>query len=225
MKKKVFYTELAYIFGIFLLAVGTALTEATGLGVSMVVAPAYIMYLKISEYFSFFSFGMAEYTLQAILLVIMAAVLRKFKVSYLFSFVTAVIYGAILDGAMAFLPNVSDFYLLRFVFYAIGLFFCSAGVSLLFHTYIPPEVYELFVKEVSEKFNIDINKFKTGYDCVSCFVAVILSLLLFGSDNFKGIGVGTMICAVLNGWLIGKCTKFFEKHFEFEDSLKLRKYF
>ena len=86
MKKKIFYTELSYIIGLCSLALSAALMEKADFGVSMVVAPAYLLHLKISQFLPFFSFGMAEYTLQAVLLLLMVLVLRKFKVSYLFAF-------------------------------------------------------------------------------------------------------------------------------------------
>ena len=35
----------------------------------------------------------------------------------------------------------------------------------------------------------------------------------------------TVLCALINGWLIGKCSRFFEKHFDFVDGLRLRKFF
>ena len=79
MKKTTFYTEAAYVIGIVLLALSTALMEKASFGVSMVVAPAYILHLKISEFLPFFSFGMAEYTLQAVILLMMIAILKKAK--------------------------------------------------------------------------------------------------------------------------------------------------
>ena len=82
MKKRVFYTELAYLLGLIILAFGTAFMEYADFGVSMVVAPAYILHLKISEFLPFFSFGMAEYALQAVILLLMMALLRKAKISY-----------------------------------------------------------------------------------------------------------------------------------------------
>ena len=48
--KRTFYTEMAYIIGIVTLAFGTALMERADFGMSMVVAPAYLIYLKISDY-------------------------------------------------------------------------------------------------------------------------------------------------------------------------------
>lgn len=138
--------------------------EKADFGVSMVVAPAYLLYRWLSPAWSFVTFGMAEYCLQAVLLLAMCLLLRRFRVSYLFSFVTAVVYGFVLDAFMllgAMLPAGSVW--LRAIYYVLGIFFCAAGVSAMFHTYISPEVYELFVKEVSARFGANINRFKTGY--------------------------------------------------------------
>ena len=85
MKKRVFYTELSYILGIVILAIGTVFMEHANLGMSMVVAPAYLVYLKMSQIFPFFTFGMAEYTLQAVILILMIVILRRFKITYFFS--------------------------------------------------------------------------------------------------------------------------------------------
>jgi len=226
MKKRVFYTELAYILGLLILAIGTAFMERADLGVSMVVAPAYILHLKISEFIPFFSFGMAEYTLQAIILIFMMIFLRKAKISYFFSFVTAVIYGFMLDGAIftvSFIP--ASAIAVRLSFYVIGMLLCSVGVALLFHTYISPEAYELFVKEVSSKYRINIHKFKTIYDCTSCLIGIILSFAFFGLWHFEGVKLGTVVCALLNGSIIGLCTRLLEKLWRFEDAWKLKKYF
>ena len=91
-------TELAYVLGIVLVALGAAFCTKGDLGLSTVIAPAYVLYLKLSEIFPFVTFGMMEYVLQAVLLLGMIIVLRKFRLSYLFSFITAVIYGFTLDG-------------------------------------------------------------------------------------------------------------------------------
>lgn len=224
--RKTFYTELAYVLGLIFVALGVAFMEKPDFGVSMVVAPAYILHLKISETYSFFTFGMAEYTLQAVLLIIMALVLRRFKLSYLFSFVTAVIYGFILDLCMLAVSYVPmDNMALRITYYTLGMVLCAIGIALFFHTYIAPEVYELFVKEVSSKYGVEIHRFKTGYDICSCLMGVILSFIFFGFGVFRGVKWGTIICALINGTLIGLCSKFLEQRFEFKDGLGLRKYF
>jgi len=226
MKKRVFYTEMAYVLGIVILALGTALMEKADFGMSMVVAPAYLLHLKISQTLPFFSFGMAEYTLQAVILLLLGVMMHRFKLSYLFSFCTAVIYGFALDGMMMLAGGLPVAGMaLRAAYYLLGMLLCSIGVSLLFHTYIAPEAYELFVKEVSAKMGMDIHRFKTLYDCVSCAVGVLLSFAFFGLWHFEGVKLGTILCALINGSIIGACTHFFEARFVFEDGLKLRSVF
>lgn len=96
MNKRTFYTELAYAFGILVLALGTALMERADFGMSMVVAPAYIIHLKISEYLPFFSF------------------------------VTAVIYGFSLDGMMAVVALLpSEGIAVRLGLYVAGMLACT----------------------------------------------------------------------------------------------------
>ncbi len=223
-KKHTFYTEAAYVLGLLMLALGCALMTRADFGLSMVVSPAYILHLKLSESFSFFTFGMAEYTFQAILLIAMVCVIRRFRLSYLFSFATAVIYGFVLDFFLFLLP-VTDSFALRIVLYAVGLFVTSAGVAVILRTYISPEVYELIVKEVTEKFGFKLSVFKTCYDLASCLLSVVLSFAFFGFGVFKGIGPGTVFCALVNGFLIGAVSKFLDAHFVFADGLPLKKFF
>ena len=226
MNQKTFYTEIAYLLGLLILALGTAFMERADFGVSMVVAPAYLIHLKVTEVLPFFSFGMAEYTLQAVVILAMILILRRIKLSYFFSFVTAVLYGLTLDGAMALIALLPEgSFGVKLGWFLFGMLLCSIGVSLLFPTYISPEAYELFVKEISAKLQRDIHKCKTAYDCVSCLIAILLSFLFFGFGHFEGVKLGTIFCALVNGSLIGRCTAWFEKRWDFQDGLPFRKYF
>lgn len=226
MKKRVFYTEISYILGLVIMAFAAAFTEKANFGMSMVVAPAYILHLKVSEILPWFSFGVAEYVFQGLLIIITVLIMRKFKISYLFSFVTAVIYGTLLDGAMALISELPEnTFAIRIVWYILGTVLCSFAVSLFFHTYISPEAYELIVKEVAQKFNFNINKVKTSYDCISVVLGIIMSFAFFGFGVFKGVGVGTIFCAFINGFLIGRFSKLLEKHFDFKNKFGIQKYF
>ena len=221
-----FYTESAYVLGMILLAVGTALFELANFGMSMVVAPAYILHLAISPIFSLFTFGMAEYTLQAVLILAMSLYLRRFRISYLFSFVTAVIYGFTLDGCL-FLMDLIPWMSMaaRIVYYVVGMLTSAFGIAFMFRTYISPEVYELLVKEVSVTKNFNITKVKIIYDCISCAVAILLSFCFFGLWHFEGVKLGTVLCALFNGKIIDFFSKWMGKRFEFRDALPIRKYF
>ncbi len=226
MKKRVFYTEISYILGLVIMAFAAAFTEKANFGMSMVVAPAYILHLKVSEVLPWFTFGVAEYVFQGLLIIITVLIMRKFKISYLFSFVTAVIYGTLLDGAMALISGLPEnTFAIRILWYILGTTLCSFAVSLFFHTYISPEAYELIVKEIAQKFKFNINKVKTSYDCISVVLGIIMSFSFFGFGVFKGVGVGTIFCALINGFLIGRFSKLLEKHFDFKNKFKIQKYF
>ena len=223
---RIFYTELAYVVGMAVLAIGTALMEKADMGMSMVVAPAYLLHRKVSLTLPWFSFGMAEYVFQALLLVLLCLVMGRGKKSYLFSFATAVFYGLMLDLALAgaaLFPAATMAG--RLGCYLGGMVLCSLGVAMLFRTYISPEAYELFVKELSAKHGWTISRVKTIYDCSSCLVGLILSFAFFGFGNFVGVKGGTIFCALVNGWLIGRCSGVLEKTFTFRDGLPLAKYF
>ena len=224
--KKTFYTELAYVLGIVILALGAAFMERADFGMSMVVAPAYILHLKLSQIFPVYTFGMSEYVLQAVLLIVLSAVLRRFRITFLFSFVTAVLYGLTLDGCIALVGLLPEPALAgRTVCFLGGMLLCAAGVSLFFHTYISPEAYELFVKEIAARRAWNINKVKTVYDCVSCLVGIALSFAFFGLWHFEGVKLGTIFCALVNGFLISRCSSLLETWFSFRDALPLRKIF
>lgn len=226
-QKPIFYTELSYLLGLTLLSFSTALLTVANFGQSMVAAPAYLLHLKLVQYLPFFSFGMASYTLQAVLLIAMVIIVRRFRISYLFSFVTAVLYGLILDGTLFLVGMIpTDHIAVRIVLFVLGAVICSLGVALMFRSYVPPAVYELFVKELAENFRVDSSRFKSGYDIVSLVVSIVFSFCFFGWLRFVGIGVGTVICAFANGLMIGLFGKWMDNRFQFRDGLpKLHRLF
>ncbi|MBE6989774.1 MAG: hypothetical protein E7426_03385 [Ruminococcaceae bacterium] len=226
MQKRVFSNELAYVLGLIIMGLGNACMERADFGMAMVVTPAYILHLKISQTLPWFTFGVSEYLLQGVVLLSLILVMKRFKLSYLYSFLTAVLYGYTLDAAMLLvrlLPGHAFGH--RLVFYAVGALLCAMGVSLLFHTYISPEAYELFVKEVSGKLGMDIHRFKTLYDCLFCAIGIILSFTFFGLWHFEGVKAGTIVFALINGSLIGLFSRLFERWFFFQDTLPWRRYF
>ena len=218
-------SELAYVFGLILLALGTAMMERANFGMSMVTAPPYILHLKISQYLPFFSFGMAVYSFQALLLILLAVIMRRFKAMYLLSFVTAVIYGLILDTSVKFVAHFPGSGLpSRLIYYVLGMFVCAAGIAFLVFTYIATEAYEMFVDEISVKYRQPIGKVKTIYDVSSCVLGIILSFVFFGLGHFEGVKFGTIFCALINGGLIGLFTQAYQHYFVFKTALpKLRR--
>lgn len=225
MKKPVFHTELSYLLGLFLIALGSSLTARSDFGVSMIVAPAYILHRKLSLYDPRFTFGITEILTQVLVLLLLWIVLRKIRVSDLFCFISAVLYALFLDGTgalIALLPAASLWN--RILLFAAGVLSCATGVAMVFHTYIPCQSYDYFVKRITEVFRLSSHRVKTTYDLTSLIIALILSFAFFGFGTFIGVRAGTIITAFINGTLIAWISGILEKHFVFKDKLPLRKY-
>ena len=220
MKKVQKMGEVAYILGIPLLAVAVIFLVKADLGISMVVAPAYLISLK----FPWLSFGMAEYLVQALLLLAIIGINRRFHLSFLFSFVTALYYGLVLDFFIYLMQGLEAQGLFqRLLFYGMGITLGSMAISLIFHSYLSPLVYELFVKEVAKRGMLVIHHLQMFYDCSSLLVAVVLSLVFFG--GIQGIGLGTLVAALVNGWIIGQFSRFFDQYVDFSPRTRLNRFF
>lgn len=72
-------SEITYFAAILLLSLAVAILSAADFGISMIVAPAYLVSLKTS----FLSFGQAEYVVQALVFIVLCIILRKFQFIYL----------------------------------------------------------------------------------------------------------------------------------------------
>lgn len=230
-KKRNFPQEIAYIIGILTMALGVACVSVSNFGYSMIVAPAYLIYAKLD---GLLSFGTAEYLLQGCLLILLCIVIRRFRWQYLLSFVTAVLYGYTFDFMLWLLGFCNAHALpIRLLFFAVGTLLISISVSLFVRTYLAPEVYELFVREYAVVHTLPFGQVKLVYDCISCLVSILLSLILFGGGVFadfsfsalgqallngcllEGIGIGTVIAALVNGPLITLFGGVLDRHFTF----------
>lgn len=215
MKKIKLPSELVYISAVILLAFAVAMHTAADFGISMIVAPAYLLSLKTG----FLTFGQAEYVIQAGLFIVFCIVAGGFKAVYLSSFVTCVIYGAALDLwrlVPLFNPAVtapgSMGLAARLVMFAAGIVITAFSVALFYKTYLYPQVYDFFVRGICEKYGLKITLIKTSFDMLCLIAAVVMTMVWFG--GFKGIGAGTFVIAALNGALIGFFCDFYDRVFD-----------
>jgi uncharacterized protein len=214
--KLTFFQEIAYVLGVIILALSVAIVTASNLGLSMIVLPAYVLSQKIS----WLTFGQAEYVIQGILLIIFCLVMRKFKVHYLWSFITCLLYGACLDLFRLipiFNPNMTDFaslpLYLRIIFFIVGTILTGFSVALLMKSYFHPQVYDLFTKYVSRKFNIKYFYFKLGFDI--CFLALGIGMGYAFGLPLCGVGIGTLIATVANSILITFFSNLLDRIFKY----------
>ena len=195
---------LLWVMGMILCPLGVAFSEKGGFGVSMIEAPVYVVYLKVSEHYAWYTFGMSEYILQALVLALMCVIIRRFRWKYLLSFLTAVLYGFILDGWRAVLAGGNyEAMPVRIVCAILGIVVTAFAVACFLRTWLPQEVWELFVKEVSERYHWDMTKVKWIYDLSSLALGILLMFILLGGFRWSAIGIGTLITTLVNAPIIG----------------------
>lgn len=217
MKKFEKAAELAWVLGIILVSMGVCLCSKSGFGVSMIAAPAYISYLKISSIFSIATYGKVEYCFQGLLILLLIIAFRKFKWKYLLSFLTAILFGIVLD--LWFLVFGTEGYVIlsqRIISCVAGILITALGVAFFLRTYLPLQAYELVVKEIVDKYQFPMTKVKWIYDISSLVVAILLMFIFFGRFDFSMVGINTLVCTFVNAPLIGLFGKIIDQIFDYK---------
>lgn len=217
--------ELLWALGMLFVALGVSTCNKANLGVSMIAAPTFVVSDALKNVFSGISVGMTEYMLQGTLLVVLCIIIRKFNWRYLLSFIEAVIYGYILNFFLWLLSGITvDAVWLRWVMLLIGDCFTAFGVACFFRTYMPLQIYELFVSEFTNSFKLSIAKVKWVFDILLLIISIILAVTLFDDiktfdwskiycTSFHNIGLGTLVTTIINSPIISLMGKLIDKFF------------
>lgn len=215
MKKIRINGEAALIFALMILAFGMVFTIKANLGMTVVQAPVYVL----SEALTFISIGVWNFIIQSMLFIVMLLIVKRFKISYIFSFIAGFVYGGMLDLFVYLLKDVSaDGLVARILFYIIGFTTAVTAVALFFTCKAPLMPYDIFIREITEAKKIKFMKFKWIFDIVCVLTALTLSLTL--TKGIIGVGVGTLIFAVLISPIATALMKIINKHIEFHSLFK-----
>ena len=114
---------------------------------------------------------------------------------------------------------------LRWVMLIVGDFITAFGVACFFRTYMPLQVYELFVAEISRHFRIDISKTKWVFDITLLLLSIAFIFLLFDdfstfepsslwTSSFHSIGLGTLVTTAINSPIIKLMGKLIDSVFD-----------
>lgn len=226
MKKIGKASELLWVFGIVFVALGVAICNKADLGVSMIAAPAFVVQEAIAYLSPALTVGVTEYIIQGIMLVIMCLIVGRWNWRYLLAFAVAVLYGYVLDFFLWLIQGVTlNAVWQRWLMLLVGDMVTAFGVACFFRTYMPLQVYELFVAELSDRFRIPIAKVKCVFDITLLALSVVLAVTLFGDvatfdwsaigyASFHSIGLGTIVTTIINSPLIALMGKFLDRFFE-----------
>lgn len=214
-KEKPRFAEIYWTAGIIICALGVRLASNSGFGVSMVAAPALVFFRFLAKFIPGITYGIAEYTFHAILLVLLAVILRRFKWKYPVAFLTGFLFGLALDGwGLVFGVEVYSSLASRIIAAAAGALVTAIAIAGFLRSYLPQQVYELIVTEVTDKYKLNIGKVKWCYDVASLILSVVMMLLLLRTFDTSVVGIGTLIITVVNAPLIAMFGKILDRFFD-----------
>lgn len=195
-------TRLAKQYGLFALGLvinsfGISFITKAALGTSPISSLPYVTSLKFSPTLGQFTFAM-----NCLFILAQALLLRKAfpKIQYLQIVVNVVFSGAI-DVSMWMLSNMQPATLLsKMVSLVAGCAILALGITLEVAANALLVPGEGVVKAIAHVLNRDFGTIKICFDVTTVTLAMLLSLLCF--HGLRGIGIGTIVSAVLVGMIV-----------------------
>lgn len=204
---KVFSLITRYIAataGMFLVAVGIAISIIANLGTAPLSCPSYVLNLR----FPSISVGMFTFLVNCLFILFQLALLRKdFKLSYLMQIPASLIFGSLIDLSLSLLSWLHPAGLLSsYLLLGLSCLISALGISIEVKADAWMLSAEMTAFSMSHAFGKPFSNMKVVMDCLVLLAAALLSLLFFGSVLGDGtsnvIGLGTLILAIFIGLLM-----------------------
>lgn len=203
------FGEMALPLIIIMNSFGVVLMLYSGTGISAISSMTY----ALSEVMPAVTLGTWTYIFQGSLVLSLMILKRKFVPQYLLSFIVGFGFGLMVDVHkywLQYLPTALPFR----IFYLVASFFIlCTGVALSNRCKMPMIPTDLFPKELSEITGIAFSKIKMSFDLICVAATVVLTLCFFG--GIRGLGIGTILCALLMGKGISVIGGWIDKNMEF----------
>lgn len=195
---------LLFIISLFFCALGVALTKRGELGVSPISSVANILSFRFSD----LSLGTWLIIWNCMLILGQIILLRKnFQIIQLLQIPLSVLFGWFTDFGMwiaSFIPATA--YPVRLGLVFLGIAVLGFGIALSVIANVIMNAGEAFVKAIADVTGKEFGNVKVVFD-VSCVTLSLLLSLLFFDFSIVGTREGTVLSALLTGFVV----KFFTR--------------
>lgn len=194
--KEITKRYLMFLIGLFISALGVAITKKGDLGVSPISSVANVL----SEKFSFMTIGNWLIIWNIVLIIGQIIILKKkFKPVQLLQIPVSFLFGYFTDFGLWCLSFFqADSYIIKLLLVVIGTFVIAFGIALAVVANTIMNSGEAFVKAISDVTKKQFSNIKIIFD-VSCILLALILSLSFFSFSVVGVREGTVIAAFLNG--------------------------
>ena len=210
-KQEIIKRTFFCILGLFIAGIGVAVTKKGELGVSPISSVANVLSLKYTD----LSLGNWLIIWNCVLILGQIVVLRKkFQIFQLLQIPMSFLFGYFTDFGMWIISSIEvDTYIMRLGMVLLGTVILGFGISISVIANLILNSGEAFVKALADTTYIEFGNQKVGFDITCVVLAIFLSLIFF---DFKIVGTreGTIIAALLTGFVIKFFTKRIRKPLE-----------
>lgn len=205
-----FRGELALALAVVFNSFGVVLMLYSGSGISAISSVPY----AFSEVFPFLTLGTWTYLFQAVLILTLMVLRRRFVVSYLFSFVVGFVFSELLDLHELWINVLPVNLGWRVLYFVVSYLILCFGIALSNRCKLPIVPTDLFPRELAQITKINYPKVKISFDAICLLVTAGMTLLFLG--HLQGIGIGTVLAALTMGKVIGIMGDWLDRHFVFD---------
>lgn len=209
-KLPLFRGELALALAVVFNSFGVVLMLYSGSGISAISSVPY----AFSEVFPFLTLGTWTYLFQAVLILTLMVLRRRFVVSYLFSFVVGFVFSELLDLHELWINVLPVNLGWRVLYFVVSYLILCFGIALSNRCKLPIVPTDLFPRELAQITKINYPKVKISFDAICLLVTAGMTLLFLG--HLQGIGIGTVLAALTMGKVIGIMGNWLDRHFVFD---------
>lgn len=206
---QLFFKKLVVlVIGLFILAFGIALSAKSSIGVSPSASLSYVL----SEIFPI-SMGTFTMIVNVLFIIVQIILLRKdYKIINLLQLAVVFVFGYFTDLTLAIVEPIQiEAYWLKLLLSVVSCIVMALGVFLEVKAHLIVMASEGAISAISDKVHLDFGIVKIIIDWAFIIISCGISLLVFHKLN--GVREGTVIAA----FLVGFCTRFFNKHIKFLD--------
>jgi uncharacterized membrane protein YczE len=196
---------LVFAVGLFVVALGVALSTRCRLGTSPISSLPYVLSLGLP-----WTMGMITIIMHIAFILMQIILLRRqYEPIQLLQIVVAFVFGYFTDFGLYLVSGIAPAtYLFQWGFILLSCVIVALGISLEVTANVLILPGEGLVKAFSTVLKIEFGKLKVGFDIALVTCAILSSFYLFGM--LRGIREGTIAAAIL----VGSCVRLFNRWFK-----------
>ncbi len=209
-KDKLLKRSIVLVIGLFIMAIGVALSIKANLGTSPVSCVPYVYSLGFPM-----TVGLLSIIVNVLMILLQIVLLRKeYQLIQLVQLPVALIFGFFIDFAMFLLSGLqTSNYIYQWILCLLSCVIIAFGVFLEVKANVTYLAGEGLSIAISKAFNKEFGKAKVSVDASLVIIGVASSFILL--HRLEGIREGTIAAALL----VGTIARFYNKNFKFIDSL------